>query len=99
MLLYYVFFLFVAFISKLLLALVMIYLLLPADRRCDDCDEETLLIEPGPGVRLISWLAFGSVQRRWCPRCNWYGLARCPGSVGQARPGGPRIDRSRAHRS
>jgi len=76
MLFYYTLFLFIAFGSKLLLALAMIYMLLPADRVCNSCDEDTLLIRPDRGGQIFSRLTFGRVQRRWCPRCGWDGLAR-----------------------
>jgi hypothetical protein len=76
MLFYYTLFLFIAFGSKLLLALVMIYMLLPGDRSCNSCDEDTLLIRSDGGGRIFSKLTFGRVQRRWCPRCGWDGLAR-----------------------
>jgi hypothetical protein len=96
---YYTLFLFVAFGSKLLLALVMIYLLLPTERSCDECDGETLLIRPEGGARLLGWLTRGRIQRRWCPRCSWYGLARVsrpftlPRSAGR-RAGAPPRNRT-----
>jgi hypothetical protein len=76
MLFYYTLFLFVAFGSKLLLALAMIYMLLPSERSCNSCNEDTLLIRPGRSGKIFSRLTFGRVQRRWCPRCGWDGLAR-----------------------
>lgn len=76
MLVYYTLFLFIAFGAKLLLALVMIYMLLPQDRRCDGCNEETLLIQQTGVGRLVSRVTLGRVQRRWCPRCAWYGFSR-----------------------
>jgi hypothetical protein len=84
MLLYYTFFFFVALGSKLCLALVMIYLLLPTDRRCNQCDEETLLIRMTGTARLLSRLTGGRLQRRWCPRCGWFGLARPARATGGA---------------
>ena len=76
--LYYALFLFVAFGAKLVLALVMIYLLLPDDACCSECDGETLQLRMGPVGRLTSWLLFRQLQRRWCPRCGWEGLSRPP---------------------
>lgn len=76
MTLYYLLFFFVAFGAKLLLALIMIYLLLPTDGRCSGCDAETLLIRPRRLGRVGAALSFGRVQWRWCSRCRWEGLAR-----------------------
>jgi hypothetical protein len=76
MLFYYTLFLFIAFGSKLLLALAMIYMLLPSERSCNSCDEDTLLIRSARGGQIFSRLTFGRVQRRWCPRCGWDGFAR-----------------------
>ncbi|MEX2583355.1 MAG: hypothetical protein WD766_08775 [Gemmatimonadota bacterium] len=73
---YWLFFFFVAFGSKVLLAFVMIYLLLPTDHRCNQCDEETLLIRMRRAGQIGSALTRGRVQWRWCPRCGWEGLAR-----------------------
>lgn len=73
---YYLLFLFIAFGVKLILALVMIYMLLMVDTRCNGCGEETLLIAPTGWSRWLSRMMLGRVQRRWCPRCGWYGLAR-----------------------
>ena len=69
-------FIFVAFLSKALLAFAMIYILLPNQRSCAQCDEETLLIRGGRIARIGSAIAFGRVQWRWCPRCGWEGLCR-----------------------
>lgn len=71
-------FFFVAFGSKLVLALVTIYLLLPAETSCSDCDGETLLLRMGRVGRTASRLAGGRLQRRWCPRCGWEGTVRAP---------------------
>ncbi|HEU0013559.1 MAG TPA: hypothetical protein VFQ45_07730 [Longimicrobium sp.] len=69
-------FFFVAFISKLLLGIVVCYLIFPADRTCDECDGETLPVRMGWMGRTMSWLMRGSLQRRWCPRCGWEGMTR-----------------------
>jgi hypothetical protein len=72
----WVFFFFVAFGSKVILATAMIYLILEEDRGCPSCDAETLLMRMGPGGRALSLLSWGRVQKRWCPRCGWEGLTR-----------------------
>jgi hypothetical protein len=72
MLLHYLLFFFFAVGAKLLLALVMIYLLLPSDRRCSQCDGETLLMQ----AAWLGALSLGRVQRRWCPRCAMETFAR-----------------------
>lgn len=74
--LYWLFFFFVAFGAKVLLAFAMIFLLLPTDRSCNQCDEDTLLIRVNRLGRMGAALTFGLVQWRWCPRCGWEGLAR-----------------------
>jgi hypothetical protein len=76
MLYYWLLFFFLAFGAKVVLALVMIYLLLPPDRSCNLCEEETLLIRTNRLGRIGFRLSFGRVQWRWCPRCGWEGLAR-----------------------
>lgn len=76
MLFYWLLFFFLAFGAKVVLAFVMIYLLLPNDRTCSQCDEDTLLIRPTRLGRMGSALSFGRVQWRWCPRCGWEGLSR-----------------------
>jgi hypothetical protein len=72
MLLYHLLFFFIAVGAKLILALVMIYLLLPADRRCNRCDGETLLLRSS----VLGLLSLGRVQRRWCPSCGTEFFAR-----------------------
>lgn len=81
MLYYWLLFFFVAVGAKLLLALVMVYLLLPSDRSCNGCDEDTLLIRPSRAGRIGAWLSLGRIQWRWCPRCGWEGLARRSGGA------------------
>lgn len=76
MLYYYLLYFFIAVGAKLVLAMVMIYLLLPDDRRCAECDGETLLIRPGPAGRFAARLAMDRIQTRWCPRCGSGALAR-----------------------
>lgn len=79
MLYYYLLYFFIACVAKLILAMLMIYMLLPSDNRCSGCDQETLLLRPH-GIGKI-WIALfiGRVQRRWCPSCRWEGLARTVG--------------------
>ena len=72
----WIFFFFVAFGAKVVLAFAMIYLIFPSDRVCSECDGETLPIRMGPVGRSLSWMSRGAVQRRWCPRCGWEGLTR-----------------------
>lgn len=81
MLYYYLLFFFVTVGAKLVLALAMIYLLLPTDRSCSMCDEETFLLEQHALVRIVSRLTPGRLQRRWCPRCGREGFARPPLSM------------------
>jgi hypothetical protein len=83
--LYWLLFFFAAFISKLFLAFVMIYLLLPSDRRCSRCDEDTLLMLTNRIGRVGFALSLGRVQWRWCPRCGWEGLARRTGAPPKSR--------------
>ena len=73
---YWVLFFFVTVGAKLVMAVMMIYFLLPADRCCAECDEETILLGGTPGGRLRTRLFLGRVQTRWCPRCGWQGLSR-----------------------
>ncbi len=74
--LHWLFFFFIAVGAKLILALVTIYLLFPSDNCCNNCDGETLLLQMGRSGRAVSRLLLGTLQRRWCPRCGWEGLAR-----------------------
>lgn len=76
MLYHYLLFFFVTVGAKFVLALVMIYLLLPTDRRCGECDEETLLLEDHPLVRFASRWTPLRLHRRWCPRCGSEGFTR-----------------------
>lgn len=74
--LYWLVFFFVAFGAKVILAFVMIYLLLPMDRSCMQCDEKSLMIRMNRAGRIGLAISRGRVQWRWCPRCGWEGLAR-----------------------
>jgi len=72
----WIFFFFLAFGAKALLAFAMIYLIFPSDRVCNECDGDTMLVQMGPMGRILSVFSLGRVQRRWCPRCGWEGLTR-----------------------
>jgi hypothetical protein len=76
MLYYWLIFFFVAFGAKVLLAFLMMYLLLPADRRCGRCDGETLLIRANRAARFGFALSRRHVEWRWCLACGWEGLGR-----------------------
>jgi hypothetical protein len=76
MLYYWLLYFFVAFGAKVILAFAMIYILLPSETSCAQCDEETLLIRTNRLARMGFALSLGRVQLRWCPRCGWEGLAR-----------------------
>lgn len=76
MLFYWILFFFLALGAKAVLAGVMIYFLLPSDRKCCQCDEDTLLLRMTRIGRIGAALSRGRVQWRWCPRCGWSGLAR-----------------------
>jgi hypothetical protein len=76
MLYYWLLFFFIAFGAKVILATLTIYLLLPADRQCNLCEGETILLRGGHVGRFTAWLFMHRVQRRWCPVCGWEGLAR-----------------------
>jgi hypothetical protein len=94
----WIFFFFIAFGSKVILAFAMIYLILEEERGCPSCDQETALVRMGLAGRWLALLTGGRVQKRWCPRCGWEGLTRT-GSVertsrGQARPAPPTQSRS-----
>lgn len=72
----YLLFFFVVFGSKVLLAAITIFLLLPSDRRCNRCEADTILIRMSAPGRALARLLGGRIQRRWCPGCGWGGLAR-----------------------
>lgn len=90
---YYLLFFFLTVGAKLVMAAVMIYYLLPVDRRCSHCDEETLLMGGDGGARFRDRIFLGRVQRRWCPRCGWEGSTRrarphaAPARLAPSRPG------------
>ncbi|MDQ3555399.1 MAG: hypothetical protein M3409_01290 [Gemmatimonadota bacterium] len=78
---WYLLFFFVTFGSKLVLAVITIYLICPADPRCGRCEGETLLIRMGWFGRVCAPLLLWTVQRRWCPACGWEGFCRIPRRV------------------
>lgn len=69
-------FFFLAFGSKVLLAIAMIYLMLDSERDCASCATETFALQMTGVDRVLAAISLGYVQRRWCPRCNWEGLTR-----------------------
>jgi hypothetical protein len=69
-------FFFLAFGSKVVLAVAMIYLMLDSDRACPSCDNETMAIRLEGWKRSLGFLTRGYVEHRWCPRCQWDGLTR-----------------------
>jgi len=76
MLKYYLLYFFLAVGLKLVFACVMIYFLFPHDRRCDECDGETLLVRHSAATELLSRLTLRRLQWRWCPCCGRQGWAR-----------------------
>ena len=83
---HWLFFFFIAFGAKVLLAFAMIYLLLPADTECSQCGDTTLLIRANRIGRAGFALTRGRVQWRWCPVCRWEGLARRGSGPIERRP-------------
>lgn len=75
---WYVLFLFVAFGSKLVLALATIWFLLPEERDCAGCGGETVAVRMGGFGRTVRRLMLGRIERRWCPGCGWEGTSRIP---------------------
>lgn len=84
--LFWISFFFVAFGAKVVLALATIYLILPAERSCVQCDADTIPVRMGPAGRLLAWAMRGTVERRWCPRCEWEGMTRAPRGGRDALP-------------
>jgi hypothetical protein len=77
MLYYYLLFFFIAVGAKFILALIMIYLLLPGgDYRCMHCDAETLLLGGDRAALFVRRTLRARLQRRWCPTCGRESLAR-----------------------
>jgi|GEM_PF-2041343 len=70
-------FIFIALGAKVILALVTIFMLLPSDRRCSGCGQETLLMEMAGALAVLALAMGGRIERRWCPGCGWDGLGRC----------------------
>ena len=81
----YLLFFFVAFGSKVVLALVTIYYIFPDDRTCPECDGGTLPIRMSLPGRAVARLLRGTVERRWCPSCRWEGMTRT-GHLREAPP-------------
>ena len=76
MLFYWTLFFFITVGAKLVLALLMIYFLLPTDRHCGECEGETLLLERSFLVRITTRPFPGRLERRWCPGCGREAFAR-----------------------
>lgn len=95
MLKYYLLYFFLAVGLKLVCAGLMIYFLFPNDRRCDECDGETLLVRHSAMTEMVSRLSLGRLQWRWCPRCARQGWAR----LGRDAARGPQAQPRRTHPS
>jgi hypothetical protein len=67
-------FFFVLLGSKVLLASIVIYMLLPRDSQCVLCDGEMLPLEAVRGTRRL--LRLLRLQRRWCIECRRTALGR-----------------------
>jgi hypothetical protein len=67
-------FFFVLLGSKMLLAAVAVYMLLPQEPQCVICDAEMLPIEAPPAAARL--LILFRLQRRWCMECRRETLAR-----------------------
>ena len=80
----WLFFFFIAFGAKVVLAVAMMYLMLESERDCANCACETIPIRMGGWGRMFTALSMGYLQRRWCPSCRWEGLTRS----GRASHGG-----------
>jgi hypothetical protein len=60
--------------SKCLMGIAAVYLLLPADRRCNLCDAELLMLATPRGVS--GMLRLLRIERRWCMECRRESLCR-----------------------
>jgi hypothetical protein len=67
-------FFFVLLGSKLVLGAIAVYMLLPADDRCDICDAQLLPIEHPRGTARV--LRLLRLQRHWCMECRRESLTR-----------------------
>ena len=72
----WIFFFFIAFGAKLVLAAAMCYFIFPAERTCDECNADTLPVRMSAPGRVMSKVMLGRLQKRWCPRCGWQGITR-----------------------
>jgi hypothetical protein len=83
LLLEFALFWFVLLGSKLLLSAIVIYMLLPKDRRCALCDAEILpLASPRAASRILRVMG---IQRYWCMECDRHSLGRPVPSGARAR--------------
>ena len=98
MLYYYLLFFFIAMGAKFVLALLMIYLLLPSgDYRCMNCDADTLLLGGDRAALFVTRTLRARIQRRWCPACGRESLARPALQRSQTPEPAPRF-RTTTHR-
>jgi hypothetical protein len=67
-------FFFVLLGSKILLGVIVVYLLVPAEIECTICDAETLPLQHPRGTVVL--LRLLRLQRRWCMECRRESLAR-----------------------
>lgn len=67
-------FFFVLLGSKIVLGIAVVYMLLPRDTVCSQCDAETLPMEHRRGTGRV--LRVLRLQRRWCMECHRESLAR-----------------------
>lgn len=61
-------------VLKVALGLYAIWLLFPADRRCPNCDSETIAVADVLGFGMVARIC--RVQRRWCVGCGLPHMAR-----------------------
>jgi hypothetical protein len=76
-------FFFVLLGSKVLLGIVVVYMLLPQDPRCDICDDAMLPIAAPRTVAGL--LRLVRLERRWCMECRRETLSRRLLSSGRHR--------------
>ncbi len=70
----------VTVLLRIALILLVIWLLVPRRRSCPQCGEASARVVASRVLRLLL------LERRWCLRCGWDGIAKCP-------PGGERSAR------
>ena len=55
---------------RLLLLLIAVWFIIPRHRSCPACREQTQLVQ---GSRFLRWIL---LEKRWCLKCGWAGVAR-----------------------